>query len=93
MEKNVAADRKAAMEMVRSLCALSELFVATRCGSPRERDPSELATCASSLGICSEIREEPRSAFALAVSRASGSGAVVIVCGSTYLVGEVMGLL
>jgi folylpolyglutamate synthase/dihydropteroate synthase len=58
----------------------------------RAAEGSELAATARALGLSAEA--EPDSARALARARTlAGSGGLVLVAGSLYLIGEVMALL
>jgi dihydrofolate synthase/folylpolyglutamate synthase len=83
---------KAISEMTEILFPLAHQVIATRPQNPRSASPQEIQQAASRTGA--EI--EPIDDVAEALERAgvgSASGAVIVVTGSMYLVGEVMRIL
>jgi dihydrofolate synthase/folylpolyglutamate synthase len=83
---------KAVSEMTEILFPLAERVIATRPSNPRSASPEEIQQAAARTGT--EV--ETASNVASAVERARvlvGPGAVVVITGSIYLVGEVMHLL
>jgi len=66
--------------------------VATQPAVARAAEPEELAAVAGALGLAVETRSGPREALERARARAGPDG-LVLVAGSLYLVGEVLGLL
>lgn len=55
--------------------------------SNRFRQPEELQSLASGIGLASEMISDPQEAYARALAQAAASGTWVIVTGSLYLVG------
>jgi len=83
---------KAISEMAEILFPLAERVIATRPENPRSASPEEIRQAASRTGT--EIETVAEAATALDRGRAlAGSGKVLVVTGSIYLVGEVMRLL
>jgi len=66
--------------------------VATQPAVARAAEPEELAAVAGALGLAVETRSGPREALERARARVGPDG-LVLVAGSLYLVGEVLGLL
>ena len=83
---------KAISEMTEILFPLAERVIATRPDNPRAAMPEEIQQAASRTGAEVESIGEVKAALDRARSTA-GTTAVVVVTGSIYLVGEVMGLL
>jgi dihydrofolate synthase / folylpolyglutamate synthase len=80
---------KAISEMTEILFPLAERVIATRPENPRAASPEEIRQAALRTGVDVETVEDVK----LAVERArvlAGAGAVVVITGSIYLVGEVM---
>ncbi len=83
---------KAISEMTEILFPLALRVIATRPDNPRAASPEEIQQAGNRTGAEIEIVPEVRAA--LERSRACAEGkAVVVVTGSIYLVGEVVGLL
>src|SRR4029077_12055252 len=83
---------KAISEMTEILFPLALRVIATRPEKPRSASPEEIQQAGNRTGAEIEIVPEVRAA--LERSRACAEGkAVVVVTGSIYLVGEVVGLL
>ena len=83
---------KAIAEMTQILFPLADRVIATRPDNPRAADPAEIAEMAVSSGT--EIICEPDIAAALAKARAATSPqGMIVVTGSIYLVGAVLGML
>jgi len=83
---------KAISEMTEILFPLAERVIATRPENPRAASPEEIQQAAARTGVEIESVED----VAGAVERArtlAGNGEVVVITGSIYLVGEVMGLI
>ena len=81
---------KAISEMAEILFPLADRVIATRPDNPRAASPEEIQEAAVRTGAEIELVEDVRRA----VERAgglSGAGTVVVITGSIYLVGEVMG--
>lgn len=74
------------------LRGLVDAVVLTRPGVTRAADPDGLVLATRALAVPIEIRHEPREALELA-RRLAGDGRFVLVAGSLYLVGEILGLL
>ncbi|HKT89360.1 MAG TPA: folylpolyglutamate synthase/dihydrofolate synthase family protein [Candidatus Sulfotelmatobacter sp.] len=83
---------KAISEMTEILFPVAERVIATRPGNPRAASPEEIQQAALRTGAEIEVIGEVRAALDRAHTLA-GARAVVVVTGSIYLVGEVMGLL
>lgn len=83
---------KAISEMTEILFPVAERVIATRPENPRAATPEEIQHAASRTGAEIEVIGEVRAALDRAHTLA-GARAVVVVTGSIYLVGEVMGLL
>jgi dihydrofolate synthase / folylpolyglutamate synthase len=83
---------KAISEMTEILFPLAERLIATRPDNPRAASPEEIREAGARTGAEIETIQDVRIAFdrALEVAR---SGAVIVVTGSIYLVGQVIGLL
>jgi dihydrofolate synthase / folylpolyglutamate synthase len=80
---------KAISEMTEILFPLAERVIATRPENPRAASPEEIQRAAERTGAEVEAVEDVK----LAVERAralAGAGAVIVITGSIYLVGEVM---
>src|SRR4051812_9514117 len=83
---------KAIAEMTQILFPLADRVIATQPDNPRAATPAEITELASSTGT--EIIMEPDTAKALDRARAATpANGLVVVTGSIYLVGEVMGML
>jgi dihydrofolate synthase/folylpolyglutamate synthase len=83
---------KAIAEMTQILFPMAERVIATRPGNPRAAAPEEIAELAASSGT--EIVCEPDMAAAVAKARAlTPAQGMVVVTGSIYLVGAVLGML
>jgi len=83
---------KAISEMTEILFPLAERVIATRPDNPRAAMPEEIQQAASRTGAEVESIGEVKAVLDRARAVA-GARAVVVVTGSIYLVGEVMGLL
>ena len=83
---------KAISEMAEILFPLAERVIATRPENPRAASPEEIRQAGSRTGAEIEIAPEVHSALELSRTY-SGSVSVLVVTGSIYLVGEVMGYL
>jgi dihydrofolate synthase/folylpolyglutamate synthase len=81
---------KAISEMAEILFPLAERVIATRPENPRSASPEEIRQAAGRTGVEIEAVADVRLALERARVLAS-AGAVVVVTGSIYLVGEVMG--
>jgi dihydrofolate synthase/folylpolyglutamate synthase len=81
---------KAISEMTEILFPLAERVIATRPENPRAASPEEIQQAAARTGVEVEAVEDVQSAVERARSVAT-TGTVVVVTGSIYLVGEVMG--
>jgi dihydrofolate synthase/folylpolyglutamate synthase len=81
---------KAISEMAEILFPLAERAIATRPENPRAASPEEIQQAAARTGVEVEAVEDVQSAVERARSVAT-TGTVVVVTGSIYLVGEVMG--
>jgi dihydrofolate synthase / folylpolyglutamate synthase len=83
---------KAIAEMTQILFPMADHVVATQPDNPRAATPAEIADLAASTGA--EIITEPDLVKALERARAATpSNGLVVVTGSIYLVGAVMGML
>ena len=83
---------KAISEMTEILFPIAQRVIATQPENPRAASPEEIARAASRTGA--EIEEVAEVKAALETARtAAGTGGVVVVTGSIYLVGEAMQLL
>ena len=83
---------KAISEMADILFPVAQRVIATRPENPRSASPEEIQRAGSRTGA--EIELVPEVALALERARAlAGPGAVIIVTGSMYLVGEAMRVL
>ncbi|HEV2468143.1 MAG TPA: folylpolyglutamate synthase/dihydrofolate synthase family protein [Candidatus Sulfotelmatobacter sp.] len=83
---------KAISEMTEILFPLAERVIATRPDNPRAAPPEEIQEAAKRTGADIETIGDVRAALDRATALA-GTRAIVVVTGSIYLVGEVMGLL
>ena len=83
---------KAISEMTDILFPLALRVIATRPDNPRAASPEEILQAGNRTGAEIEIVPEVRAALERAHACAEGK-AVVVVTGSIYLVGEVIGLL
>ena len=83
---------KALAEMAEILFPLAEHVIATQPSNPRSASPEEIRAAAARTGA--ELLAEPVVAQALARARelATERG-IVVICGSIYLIGEVLDLL
>jgi dihydrofolate synthase/folylpolyglutamate synthase len=80
---------KALSEMAEILFPVAERVIATRPENPRAASPEEIEQAAARTGVEVEAVDDVQ--LALERARAlAGSGAVVVITGSIYLVGEVM---
>lgn len=82
---------KDARTMVSALEPLATSMIFTRPGSPRARDPAEVAKLADPAK--SAVIEAPIDALREAQQRARAGGGWVVVCGSLYLIGDVRAAL
>lgn len=83
---------KAIGEMAEILFPLAEAVVATRPDNPRAASPEEIRAAAGRTGA--EIEEEPDVPKALQRARErAANGGIVVVTGSIYLVGAVLGIM
>ena len=82
-------DDKDAAAMLRALLERCTRLICTAAPSPRALPPATLASLAGQLGGAAEIVPDPRAAVARAQALAGPEGAV-IVCGSIYLVAELV---
>jgi dihydrofolate synthase/folylpolyglutamate synthase len=76
--------------MAEILFPLAERAIATRPENPRAASPEEIQQAAARTGVEVEAVEDVQSAVERARSVAT-TGTVVVITGSIYLVGEVMG--
>ena len=83
---------KAISEMTEILFPLAVRVIATRPDNPRAASPEEILQAGNRTGAEIEVVPEVRAALERARACAKGK-AVVVVTGSIYLVGEVIGLL
>jgi dihydrofolate synthase / folylpolyglutamate synthase len=83
---------KAFAEMAQILFPLFSLVVATPVASPRSATAEELAAAAAHTGVRAVAASDPHAAFERALTDAP-PGALIVVAGSVYLVGEVRQLL
>jgi dihydrofolate synthase / folylpolyglutamate synthase len=83
---------KAFAEMAQILFPLFSLIVTTPVASPRSATAEELAACATHVGVRAIAASDPRAAFDSALAEAP-PGALIVVAGSVYLVGELRQLL
>ena len=80
---------KAIGEVAEILFPLAERVIATHAENPRSAAPEEIANAAHRVSV--EIEAAAEVSAALAAARAyAGSGGVVVVTGSIYVVGEAM---
>jgi dihydrofolate synthase/folylpolyglutamate synthase len=83
---------KAIGEMAEILFPLAERVIATRADNPRSAMPEEIRAAASRTST--QIEAAPDVAAAIAMAQASlKQGAMVVITGSIYIVGEAMRLL
>jgi len=80
---------KAISEMTEILFPLADRVIATKPENPRAASPEEIQQAAGRTGVEVEAMEDVLSAVERARDLA-GSGTVVVITGSIYLVGEVM---
>jgi dihydrofolate synthase/folylpolyglutamate synthase len=83
---------KAISEMTEILFPLAERVIATRPENPRAASPEEIRHAGARTGAEIEVEENVQKAVERARELASG-GAVVVITGSIYLVGEVMQMI
>jgi dihydrofolate synthase/folylpolyglutamate synthase len=83
---------KAISEMTEILFPLAQRVIATRPENPRAASPEEIVQAARRTGTDIEEAAEVKAALQLARG-AAGTGGVIVVTGSIYLVGEAMQLL
>lgn len=76
--------------MFAALAPHAASIVFTRPSSPRARDPKALAAAWPGAAETSDLVAD---AFAGAAARARADGGQVVVCGSLYLIGDVLGML
>jgi dihydrofolate synthase/folylpolyglutamate synthase len=81
---------KAISEMAEILFPLAERVIATRPDNPRAASPEEIREAAVRTGAEVELVEDVQRALERA-RELSGAGSVMVITGSIYLVGEVMG--
>ncbi|HUD72306.1 MAG TPA: folylpolyglutamate synthase/dihydrofolate synthase family protein [Dongiaceae bacterium] len=80
---------KPAAEMLRALRPAADALVLTSLAPPRGAVPGELAAAARAAGFAPEVIADRTEALARARA-AAGPGGLVVVCGSLYLVGDVL---
>jgi dihydrofolate synthase/folylpolyglutamate synthase len=80
---------KAISEMAEILFPLGERVIATRPENPRSASPEEIRQAAARTGVEVEAVEDVQGALERARALAM-AGAVIVITGSIYLVGEVM---
>ena len=83
---------KAISEMTEILFPLAERVIATRPENPRAASAEEIRHAAARTGAEIEVEENVQKAVERARELASG-GAVIVITGSIYLVGEVMQII
>jgi dihydrofolate synthase / folylpolyglutamate synthase len=83
---------KAFAEMAQILFPLFSLVVATPVASPRSATAEELAACAAQVGVRAIAASDPCAALEHALAQAP-PGALIVVAGSVYLIGEIRELL
>jgi dihydrofolate synthase / folylpolyglutamate synthase len=83
---------KAISEMAEILFPLADRVIATRPDNPRAASPEEIQQAAARTGVEIELVEDVPRAVKRACALAK-PGTVVVITGSIYLVGEVMGNL
>ncbi len=83
---------KAVTEIAQILFPLAERVIATRAENPRSASPEEICEAAASTGTDVECREDVAGALERARQLAS-PGAVIVITGSIYVVGEALRLL
>jgi len=83
---------KAISEMAGILFPLAERVIATRAESPRAASPQEIAELACQVQTDVYVEENVATALERARSMTSADG-VLVVTGSIYIVGEVLGIL
>jgi dihydrofolate synthase/folylpolyglutamate synthase len=83
---------KAISEMTEILFPLADRVIATRPENPRAASPEEIRQAAARTGMEVEAVEDVRSAMERARTLADAR-TVVVITGSIYLVGEVMGVV
>jgi dihydrofolate synthase/folylpolyglutamate synthase len=83
---------KAIAEMTEILFPLAERVIATRPDNPRAASPEEIQQAAGRTGVEVEAVEDVQQAVERARTLATSS-TVIVITGSIYLVGEVMGTL
>jgi dihydrofolate synthase/folylpolyglutamate synthase len=83
---------KAISEMTEILFPMAVRVIATRADNPRAASPEEIQQAGSRTGTEIEAVPDVRAAVDRARDKAE-AGAVVVVTGSIYLVGEVIGFL
>jgi dihydrofolate synthase/folylpolyglutamate synthase len=83
---------KAIGEIAGILFPLAGLVVATRAANPRAASPQEIAEIGKQSGT-EVVTEETVSAALDRARLLAGSGGVVVITGSIYIVGEALGLL
>jgi dihydrofolate synthase/folylpolyglutamate synthase len=81
---------KAISEMTEILFPLAERVIATRPQNPRAASPEEIRLAAARTGVELEEVEDVQRALERA-RKLANAGTVVVITGSIYLVGEVMG--
>jgi dihydrofolate synthase/folylpolyglutamate synthase len=72
------------------LAPIARQVVASPCGSPREVPPAQIVRACVDKGMTASAASDPGAALERARSEAAPDAAVVLVCGSVYLVGAVM---
>jgi dihydrofolate synthase/folylpolyglutamate synthase len=83
---------KAVSEMAEILFPLADRVIATRAENPRSASPEEIQQAAQRTGI--EVDTAPDAASALKQAKAAArAGAIIVITGSIYLVGEAMRFL
>ena len=83
---------KAIGEMAEILFPLADRVIATRADNPRSASPEEIREAASRTSTRMEEASDVAAAIELARTSAR-AGAVVVITGSIYIVGEAMRLL
>lgn len=78
--------------MIAGIARFATALVAAPCGSPRETPPEEIGRMAAAAGLWTEVAPSATAAL-MAARRRAGEGGLVLVCGSLYLAGAILGAL
>jgi len=82
---------KAVQEIAEILFPIAERVILTHANNPRSATPAEIRQAAARVAAGSEIEESEDVGLALERAReVAGSGGLVVVTGSIYIVGEAM---